>query len=289
MRKNVAASSSTDKVKSLVRHINEQNPNYAATRCPYHFHKACLTILNNRNQERFHCLFANSSVIWRAYSASKSCDIPEHFYDMLQLTKLLGREYVLPFSGHFRESTGYCIGMFRQPAEAYPPSIVKRSMFKETLYATIVFLCAVCHRLGGVTPNIKHFSFLFTESHPILADIGSVNAESRERISTRVEHFNAKKWKKFLQNKTTRDVIRYMRVLFPNFFQKKRNGCVLADGDDEVFDDETHQLVCKCSANNLADILFRFRHLMPDHNIRHNVVRQWIMDAMPALPSQETL
>lgn len=271
----------SDRAKNVIRHINKENPDFTATQCAFHFDKPCFILLNNFNHERFHCLFAKDSNVWRSYSITKSCDIPEHFYDLIQLRNSLGDEYVLKFAGHLRESSGYCVGMFRQPIDSYPPSKLSREFFKETAYATIVFLCSVCHRLGGSTPNIKLFGFLFTPRHPILTDIGSNNSDIRERVSNRIEHFNEKKWKRFMQRKTTRDVIRYLKLIFPNFFQKRKNGCMLSEnGGEEVFDDETHNLICKSVTKSLVQVLFDFQNLMPDEHIRNNIIGRWIKDVM---------
>lgn len=266
----------SDRVKSIIRHI--ENVHYAASQCPFHFDKPCFMILNNFDYGRFHCLYANQSIVWKSVSINSSCDVPEHFYDLHQLSKLLGTEYVLPLSGYFRESSGYTVGMFRQPVELYSPNRIKRENFKETVYAFVLFLCAVGHQLGGNTPNIKHFSFLYTNTHPVLCDIGSFNVDNRERLSNRKEHFNEKKWVRFMCRKTTRDVIRYLRIVFPTFFQKKKEGkhCILNETDEECFDSETHNLVCRSNEKSLALVLQDYMHLMPNESIRTCVIQKWI-------------
>lgn len=272
-----STSSNSDRVKSLIRHIQKQNPHFSASLCVFHFNKPCLTLLNNFNSERFHCLFSNQASRWMSYSITKSCDIPEHFNDMMILNRILGDRYVLPFAGHFREETGYTIGMFRQNVGMYPPHIIDPSNFVETVFTMIVFFVAVCHRLGGNAPNMKFFSVLYTKDHPVLCDIGNHNVENRERHTDRKEHFNKKKWKKFMQRRTHKPVVQYLKAYFPKFFQKKKKGkvCILNEAE-KPFPDETHRLVCKSDKKSLLNIFKEFRHLMGDGNISSGLLVDWI-------------
>ena len=278
MRSKETDSRYSDRVKSIIKHINKQNPEYSASSCVFHFNKPCLTLFNNFNFERFHCLFSNHAIRWISYSITKSCDIPEHFYDLKLLNEILGDKYVLPFAGHFREETGYTIGMFRQYIGLYPPHIIDRSDFAETVFTMIVFFIAVCHRLGGNTPNIKYFSVLYTRDHPVLCDIGSQNVEIRERLSDRTEHFNKKKWKRFMRRKTHRRIIQYLKSYFPKFFQKKKTGkiCILNELET-TFSDETHQLICKSEKHSLLNIIKKFKHLLPNRNLSCGLLMDWIL------------
>lgn len=268
---------STDRVKSIIRHIEKQNVYYSASTCAYHFNRACFTLLNNFNSERFHCLFANHAMQWRSYSITKSCDIPESFYDLMVLNKILGDNYVVPFAGHFKESSGYTIGMFQQSIGLYPPHIINQSKFAETVFTMIVFFVAVCHRMGGNTPNMKYLSFLYTEYHPVLCDIGSFNVENRERLDYRSEHFNKKKWKRFLLRKTNRSIIQHLKIYFPNFFQKKRTNkkCILNESE-EAFPEEAHRLICGSEKKPLLNIIKEFRHLMTDERIAYGLLSDWV-------------
>ncbi|GFR14659.1 uncharacterized protein TNCT_490061 [Trichonephila clavata] len=177
-----------DRVRSIIRHID--NVNFTASDCEIHPKKPCLLLLNNFNQDRFHCLYANRSTVWKSYTINQSCDIPEHFYEMIEMYTLLGSEYVLPFAGHFRESSGYTIGMFRQSIQLYAPRKIQRLQFKETVYALVVFFCAVCYQMGGAVPDLKQFLFLYTDHHPVLCDIGDFNVENRVRLKGHKPHFN---------------------------------------------------------------------------------------------------
>lgn len=261
---------SLDRVQSIIRHVSKQNDYYSVTLCTFHFNKPCFTLFNNFNEQRFHCLFANQSSQWRSYSITKSCDIPEHFYDMINLNKILGTKYVLQFAGHFRESSGYTVGMFRQTIDLYPPTIIDRRTFKKTLFTMIILFIAICHRLGGITPDLKQCSFVFTKEHPVLCDIGRLNAEKKEL------KFKRKKWKKFLCRKTTRDVIRMLKHIYGKYFQKKKPGkkCILNDGEQgEGFDDETHGLICGSKQITLSNVLNKYKHLNPDFN---NLITEWL-------------
>ncbi|GBN19722.1 hypothetical protein AVEN_261799-1 [Araneus ventricosus] len=266
-----------ERVKSIIRHID--NASFTATECEIHPRKPCFLLLNNFNHERFHCLYGNRSTVWRSYTIDKSCDIPEHYYEMIEMHKLLGTEYVLPFSGHFRESSGYTIGMFHQRVPLYPPRIIERNVLKETAYALIVFQCATSYQLGGSVPNLKDFLFLYTRNHPVLCDMGSHNVDLRVRLKEFKPHFDEKKFRRFMQKKTLRDVIRYLKLEFKLYFnQKKKKGkrCILNEPDDEGFDTETHQLLCQSTKKSLIQVLEDFCHLMPNHHIRNNVVGEWM-------------
>ena len=263
------------RVQSIIRHIKKQYSDYSPSECIFHTNKPCLTLLNNFDTERFHCLFANQSVIWRSYSITNSCDLPDHVYDLILLNRLLGSEYVLPFASFFRESSGYTVAMFRQQTELYTPIVINRQAFKVMIYALLVIFISVGHRFGGSTPDIKYFSFAFTRDHPVLCDIGGMNAEKKELIDGK-ENFNRKKWIKFLRRKKTISILRYLKLYYPNYFQKKKKGtrCILYEVENRAFDDETHQLVCHDLF--LIEALENFKHLMPDRKIREELIPEWI-------------
>lgn len=122
---------------------------------------------------------------------------------------------------------------------------------------------------------------MYSQRHPVLCDIGRNNAENRERLGCREEHFNRKKWLRFLRRKTLRDVIRYLRVVFPLYFQKKKKNkrCILNEpGDEDTFDLETHELICQSEKKSLLQILKEYRHLMPDDTIKTQVIDTWLDD-----------
>lgn len=267
----------SDTVKNVIKNVNEQNDHFSGSQCIFHFNQPCFILLNSANLNRYHCIFSNSSMRWRSYTLSNSCDIPEHFYDLILLHKQLGSEYVLPFAGHFRESSGYTVGEYQLGINLYSPTKISQCAFKETVYAMIMFLCAICQRLGGNTPKINQCSFIYTAYHPVLCNIGESNAKMRERLFCREEYFNEKKWKRFLLRKTMRDVIRYLRIVFPHYFQKKKAGkkCILNEKEDS-FDPETHQLVCQSDKKSLLEVLRDFKCLMPNSFVRDNIIQQWI-------------
>lgn len=278
---------SEDRAKRIIR--NMDNVNFTASQCEIHPRKPCLLLLNNFNHDRFHCLYANRSTVWMPYTISKSCELPEHFYEMIEIHKRFGTEYVLPFSGCFRESSGYTIGMFHQPIQLYAPRKIQHHTLKETAYAMLVFFCAVCHQLGGTIPDLKQFLFLYTDRHPVLCDMGSYNVENRVRLKGYQPHLNEKKWRRVMQKKTMRDVIRYLKVEFKLFFQhKKKKGtrCIL-DEPNECFDAETHELLCQSQQMSLIQALKKFCHLMPNDHIRNNIVGEWINTLGPPEEEEE--
>lgn len=266
------------RVDSIIRHIKQQYPDYAPDRCLFHSsNRACLTLLNSFNSERFHCLFANSSPFWRSYSVTKSCDLPDHFYDLIELNRLLGDRYVLPFASQFRESSGYTVAMYRQTVGLHRPQIIDRQNFKRTVFGLIVLYVAVCYTLGGVPPDIKHFSFVYTTEHPVLCDFGGPNAEKKYRVDGKVR-FNRKRWVKFLRRKKCDKFIRYLKIYFPKYFQKKKKGrrCILKEDEEGVaFDHVTHKLVCQNMT--LFDILQTFPELTSDSlTIRYTLIPEWL-------------
>lgn len=268
-----------DKAKRIVRHI--ENVEFTASLCEIHPRKQCILLLNNYDHRRFHCLFANHSKVWKSYTISGSCDLPEHFYEMIQMHKQFGTEYVLPFSGCFREYSGYTVGMFYQPIQLYAPRKIQPHMLKEVAYALTVFFCAVCHQLGGNVPDLKQFLFLYTETHPVLCDMGSFNVDNRVRLKGHKPHFNEKKWRRFMMKKTLRDVIRYLKLEFKLFFQQKKKGSVcILDERENAFDTETHQLLCQSQKEPLVKILKTFAHLMPNRHIRQDVVETWTLSLL---------
>lgn len=265
-----------DRVRRILGHIDRVE--YHATECRHHYHKACFLIVNNDNEYRYHCLCTNYSSVWKALPTSHSCDVPEHFYEMIEMHKMLGSEYVLPFSQCFRERSGYTVGMFFQPVDVYPPRIIEHDMLKETAYALLVLFCAACHRLGGHVPDLKKFLFLYTPRHPVLCDIGSHNVDKRERLVDRKPHLNVKKWNRMLHKKTIRDVVRYLKLEFQPFFKpklKKGERCILNE-TVKGFDTETHRLLCQSNQKNVIGVLKEFRHLMPNRLIRTEVIDPWV-------------
>jgi len=270
------AETDTDRIKRVISHIDRVE--YHATDCKIHSRKACFLIVNNDNEHRYHCLCTNYSTVWKSLPTSHSCDLPEHFYEMIEMHKLLGSEYVLPFSNCFRERSGYSVGMFYQPVDLYAPRKIEHEALKETAYALIVFFCAVCYQLGGHVPDMKRFLFLYTPRHPVLCDMGSWNVEKRERLVHHKPHLNVKKWHRVMQKKTIRDILRYLKLEFQLYFkQKKKKGqrCLLNE-TEKCFDTETHQLLCQSQQKSIVQVLKEFNHLMPQSGIRREVIGDWI-------------
>lgn len=275
MPKNKSKSHTEDRVDSIIRHIT--NPNFTATECYNHPRRPCFLLLNNYDYRRFHCLYAKHSLVWKSYTIDDSCTIPEHFYEMIMIHKVLGNEYVLPWAGHFREYSGYTIGQFHQTIDLYPPRHLKAIHLKEAAYCMLVFFCAVSHQLGGIVPDLKDFLFLYTDHHPVLCDMGSDNVEKRIRLSRNQPYLNKKKWRRVLMSRKMGRLIQFMKAELQHFFnQKKKKGkrCVLNE-TEECFDTETHRLMCQSSEKSLADILNEFSHLMPNAHIRDNVIPEW--------------
>lgn len=197
------------------------NPYYIASTCPFHRHHTCLLITFNKRN--FHCLYDTfpRPIRYKFYNSSQSCDIPEHFHDLVVLHEKLGSEYVLPFVLHFRIASGETVGMFEQKYPVYGPSILKETDLAETFLTYIVLFCETCYRLGGIAPVIKHMRFLYSSSHPILVDINCTNAIRRHK-SLFEELFCQKKWRTFLTKRFPKKIIEYLKSVHPTYFKKKK-------------------------------------------------------------------
>lgn len=263
-----------ERTKSIMSHVAE-NVKYTAFACPWHFNNACFGLTDNTNGKRYHCLYAFSSRRWKSYSFSGSCEIPDHFFDLLLLKQLLGSEYVLPFVKHIRERSGYTIGFYELKPGLYNAKILKPQHLAETFYALVFLLCAVSKRLGGHPPVLKRMYFIYTEQHPVLVDIGEANSKLKEHIG-QLECTNRKKWLRFMKKRTTLEVTRYLKLTCPQFFKKKSKAhskCILSNR--EYFNDETHKLICECRKSSFADVLKNHIHLMPEEKNR-KLIEHWL-------------
>ena len=259
----------------IIRHVNENNK-FNATKCPWHSERNCLFLLYN--SKKFHCLFTSESKQWMLDDAKGSYDVPEEIHDLKVLNREMGDEYVLPFAFTFRERSGYTIGLFELQRDFYGPSLIDSRNLAEMYYSAVVFLCAECRRFGGAPPDFKHSSLLYTGNHPVLASVGSINSEKRNRDCNK-ELFSKKKWNRFLRKKTCITITRYFRNVRPDLFRKKfgpRNKCLLHESVN--FNDETHRLICRSKKCNLAQVLERFVHLMRDDVVK-TIIWKWIEES----------
>lgn len=252
------------------------NPHYIATICPYHKHHTCLSITYNKRN--FHCLYDAFSrpIRYKFYNSSLSCDIPENFYDLYILNDKLGSEYVLPFVVHFRIASGETVGMFELKNPVYGPSILQYMDLAETYLTYIVLFCETSYRLGGIAPVIKNMSFLYASSHPILVDIGIMNAV-RRCTSQFEEIFNQKKWKTFLTKRFSKRIIEYLKKIHPRYFKRKKKQnkiCILEETIN--FNDITHEILCQTNKTCLYDILKKYQFYV--QNLVPNIQR--ILDSI---------
>ncbi|KMQ83065.1 hypothetical protein RF55_21033, partial [Lasius niger] len=255
-----------------------ENDLYDCTRCPWHLHDSCFVITDNSNLRRFHCLYTLHALYWKPYgSSNESCDLPEQFYDLISLRCTLTSEYVLPFHRQFREQNGYTVALYELRPQIYSARIIKPEHLAETFYAFVVFLCAIGLRLGGKPPVLKYVSFVYTESHPVLVNVGTKNVEDRVRIGP-LQCMNRKKWTRFLNKRTTLEITRYLKLVQPEFFKKKckaNDPCVLSENIS--FSRETHRLVCHCRRNTVVSVLQDYIHLMPDPVVRREI-QKWLLE-----------
>lgn len=261
----------------IVRHVNEMS-NYKASTCPWHTDRNCILVINTHNCSRFHAVFTNYSKEWRSYDLTGSCDLPEDVYDLKVLNKELGNEYVLPFVYHIRERSGYTIGFFRMRVELYDASRITVYNMGEMYYTFVVLLCAECRRLGGNAPVLRLSSFLYTDRHPVLVNIGATNCEKRNRDGNR-ELFSKKKWNRFLRGKTCQEITAYLRTIRPELFRNKFNShmtCLLKEGGK--FDDTTHKLICKNKKSSLAQVLEQFIDYVKNDQVKW-VIGTWVRES----------
>lgn len=246
--------------KSLIYNIH-LNPYFSPTPCPWHYKSYCLMLTTNHDNKRFHCLYERDASKWTFYNSSRSCDIPEYFYDLIDLNKRLGSAYVVPFSTHIRERSGYTIGLYLIGNGLYNAKIIKPAHLFETFLTFIVLLCETCHMYGGSCPALNRMKFIYTEKHPVVVDVGKENNTIREKIGSR-NMFNEKKWKRFLCKRTTKEILHYVKFSHPEFFKRKASSlCILSE--KETFDDETHNLICKSRKMNLHEILNDYKNVIP--------------------------
>lgn len=239
----------------------KKNPYFSPVDCPYHNDEMCLQIITNHNGKRYHCLYDRDSVKWISYNPSNSCDIPEYFYDLIVLNKKLESEYVLPFATHFREQSGFTIGLYEITNGLFNAKILKREYLFECFLTFIVILCEVCYIYGGNCPQMNRMKFIYTEKHPVLVDVGKENNTIREKIGSS-NLFNGKKWVRFLKQRTTKEIIHFVKVHHPEFFKKKCQAnkvCLLND----QFCDDTHNLICKSRKVCLKTILEIYKDKIP--------------------------
>lgn len=152
------------------------------------------------------------------------------------------------------------MGLYEIKTGHYTAKIVQSKHLFECFLTFIVILCDTCHLYGGNCPQLNRMKFIYTERHPVLVDVGKANNEIREKIGSR-NLFNNKKWNRFLNRKTTKDVIHYIKIHHPEFFKKRATNkiCIL----EGTFDDKTHKLICKSKNLSLKIILETFKDDVP--------------------------
>lgn len=258
--------------------INKIDYEYFTTlTCPWHYREMCFII--EYNKKKYHCLYDNlvKSLRYKYYKIDKSCDIPEHYHDLILLNNKLGSNYVLPFVKHFRIPTGETIGFFEIKETVYGPCVIKEYYLLETFFTFLMLLCETCYRLGGSAPVLYDMKFVYTNTHPILVDINMNNALKRNQSKTE-EVFSQKKWKKFLTTKTSKEIIHYMKLVYHLYFKKKKRNntvCILADNLD--VDDIVHEVFCRNVKTSLYDILRKYKTCVP----RLSTYIQNILDTIP--------
>lgn len=248
-------------------HNLKRNPYFSPVECPFHNDNRCLLIIANNNGKRYHCLYERESHKWVPYGCGKSCDIPEYFYDLTQLDP----DYVLNFSRHYREQSGFTIGLYEIKSVAYSSKILKPEHLFECFLTFIFITCELCHLYGGGAPQMNRMKFIYTERHPILVDVGKENNSNREKIGSR-NIFSIKKWNRFLNHRTNKDVLHYVKIHHPEYFRKreKHETCML----NGTFDDKTHSLICKNTKTNLKTILETFKDDVPSITNKINKLLQ---------------
>ena len=256
-----------------------ENAYYIKSQCPWHYHGNCLQITTNHNNRHFHCLIdiISRQTRYKYYNSSKSCDIPENFHDLIMLHQKLGDQYILPFASHFRVTSGETIGMFELKSPCFAANIIKPAHLIETFITYVVLLCEVCHRLGGSAPVLNDMKFVYTKTHPILADV-HINNSIRRNQSKIEEIFSDKKWKSFLTTKSSKEIVHHMKLAHPLYFKqkrKKKTTCILAENVD--FDDDTHFLFCKNKNVSLYDLLKKYKAHAPNLSC----AIQQILDTIP--------
>lgn len=258
-----------------------ENEYYIKMKCPWnHYHHPCFVCITHKNMT-YHCLhdIPSRQIRYKYYNSSKSCDIPENFHDLIMLHDRLGSEYILPFVTHYRVTSGETIGFFKLQTPVFGPSIIKPVHLVETFLTYLVLFCETCYRLGGISPTLQDMKFIYTQTHPILVDI-NINNSIRRNQSKFTEVFSYKKWKAFLTQRTSIEIISYIKGIHSSFFKikrkyKKRIGapygrnqqdccekCILAE--NVQFNKITHDVFCINEKTSLYTLLQTYKTHVPE-------------------------
>lgn len=251
----------SNKYLSRVLYNLKKNPIFSPVECPYHNDNMCLQITTNHNGKRYHCLYERECHKWCAYDCNASCDVPEYFLDVYDLSKSLNSEYALPLRTHFREQSGFTVGFYQLTNGLYAAKILKEEYLMECFLTFTVILCQICFMYGGNCPQMNRMKFIYTQQHPVLVDVGKENNAAREKCGSR-NLLNKKKWERFLNTRTTKEIIHYVKIHHPEFFKSKCQAnkvCIL----NGTFSDATHQLICRNKKTNLKSILEQYNDQIP--------------------------
>lgn len=260
--------------------LKVENAYYTKMKCPWHHHYQCFISVTHNNMT-FHCLYdvPSRQIRYKYYNSSKSCDIPENFHDLIMLHDRLGSEYVLSFVSHCRVTSGETIGFFKIQTPVFGPNIIKHMYLVETFLTYLVLFCETCSRLGGISPTLLDMKFIYTQTHPILVDI-NINNSIRRNQTKFTEMFSYKKWKTFLTQRTSMEIISYMKGVHSSFFKLKRHyknragaphmrqtqnccdRCILAE--NVQFSRITHDVFCINEKTSLYTLLERYKTLVPE-------------------------
>lgn len=258
-----------------------ENEYYTKMKCPWHRHYCFLTVTGH-NGMTFHCLYdiPSRQIRYKYYNSSKSCDIPENVHDLIMLHDRLGSEYVLQFVTHYRVTSGETIGFFKLQSPGFGPSILKHIHLVETFLTYIILFCETCYRLGGIAPVLMDMKFIYAATHPILVDI-NINNSIRRNQSKFTEVFSYKKWKTFLRNRISKEIIHYMKLVHSNYFKQQRKykqkyrsspyvrehhfcckTCIL--NENVTFDRITHEVFCQNEKTSLYELLEKYKIHAPN-------------------------
>jgi hypothetical protein len=231
-------------IDAIIKYLNS-TLYYNASPCPFHRNKSCFTVHSNVNDEKhYHVLLDNGSEKWFPVKEGvfTSCDVPQFCHCLIKTHESLGDDLVLPFASWLRDPSGQTCVLFRTRGELYPPGVISERNLAEMYLGFVIFFCEVSFWCEGKVPDLKYMKFLYTETHPVLADVGKKNC-----LSSKTVRKDAKKtWSNVMRTGKLLPIVRYLSIVAPQCMvtkRKKGKTCYLLP--HLRFSDYTHDLICK--------------------------------------------
>jgi hypothetical protein len=245
-------------IEAIILYINS-TVYYNALPCSFHRNKSCFIILSNVSGEKtFHALLDSGSERWYPVREEvfTSCDVPQFCYCMIKTNQTLGDRLVLPFSTWLRDPLGQTCVLFQTTGRLYSPAVISERNVAEMYLGLLVIYCEVSYWCEGKALDMKLMKFFYTETHPVLADVGKKNC-----VKSSGKRDARKSWIHMMRTGKTLPVVRYLGIVAPQcVVPKRKKGCSCYLVPTSTFNDYTHALICKSTINSVppCEILKKF-------------------------------